>query len=254
MGAGKNKHHRKKRISKHVLEAEARKQQEETEGTSTSAEERKGTAADAPSTVSSDATTEQGVASARTTAKTKDPEVASSYLSLWEYDRTNGTKEWKFNKNTQSVRFVCFNEPTVFSVAKEQLSRNSISILLQWLLRHMYESDKVSKNTFALLVEYLSQGGGGVRARVEEDAKSRAWRYKEWEKNQPRDEGKDAEDAGVANDVQQNDGDTSNAKDAQSSHSTSWVQLDGHSKRKEYKRARKVIDALKSGRKESEKK
>ena len=84
----------------------------------------------------------------------KDPEEASSYLSLWKHDR-NGA--WKFNKNTQS-----------------------------WLLRHMYDHVRVSKTSIATLVEYvLSSAGGGdgvMKCRTMEDAKRRARRYKKWEK------------------------------------------------------------------------
>ena len=84
----------------------------------------------------------------------KDPEEASSYLSLWKHDR-NGA--WQFNKNTQS-----------------------------WMLRHIYDHVRVSKTSFTTLVEYLlSSAGGGdgvMKSRTMEDAKRRARRYKEWEK------------------------------------------------------------------------
>jgi len=205
MGAGKNKSHRKKRISKHVIQAEERRKQTEVEkqlllaaenGTSTT-----------PSTPSTP--TEEKIESTSNT-KTKDPEEAASYLTLWKYDQINNTKSWKFNKNTQS-----------------------------WLQRHMYEGDKVSKTTFATLVDYLTQGGDRLISRVEEDAKMRARRYKEWEKkkeNSTIDE--------TAAETKEERKSTSSADDI------TWNNLDDHDKRKEYKRARKVLDSIKATREE----
>jgi len=151
MGAGKSKRHRKKRISKHVIESQTRKKQEDAEKKLLAASERDG---GETSTTTDDAvaTSNESKKSNKNT-KTKDPEEAASYLSLWNLDRNSKStaKNWKFNKNTQS-----------------------------WLLRHMYDFDKVSKATFATLVDYVCQGGEKTRLRVEEDAKRRARRYKDW--------------------------------------------------------------------------
>mmetsp|Transcript_324 Transcript_324/g.631 ORF Transcript_324/g.631 Transcript_324/m.631 type:complete len:224 (-) Transcript_324:45-716(-) len=218
MGAGKNKNHRKKRISKHVLEAQALKKQTETENELLSAAERKGTADGAPSAVTTNATAEQEAATTEKSvpkSKTRDPEVASSYLSLWNYDRTNNTKTWKFNKNTQS-----------------------------WLLRQMYDFDKVSKATFAILVDYLCQGGDGARSRVEEEAKRRARRYKEWEKKAQQEEEEEKGDIDETEEAKEKT--ESKDKVIQSAEDVVWKDLDDHDKRKEYKRARKVLDALKA--------
>mmetsp|Transcript_12650 Transcript_12650/g.27269 ORF Transcript_12650/g.27269 Transcript_12650/m.27269 type:complete len:232 (+) Transcript_12650:85-780(+) len=231
MGAGKNKNHRKKRISKHVLEAEQRKKQKEVENQLLAAADRKETGAPStasPATASNNDTPQQGVAdsngkvviSPASSLKIKDPAEASSYLTLWNYDRKNNTKQWKFNKNTQS-----------------------------WLLRHMYDFDKVSKATSNLLVEYLCEGGARLRSRVEEDAKMRARRYKEWEKKQQQQQGK--EEGGDTNEAE-GKGVESKEKATQSSEDASWNGLDDHDKRKEYKRARKVLDALKKTEKEVE--
>ena len=83
----------------------------------------------------------------------KDQKEASLYLSLWKLDRKPGGS-WKFNENSQS-----------------------------WLLQHMYDHVKVSKSSFATLVEYVSSAGGDavMKSRTIEDAKRRARRYKEWE-------------------------------------------------------------------------
>ena len=232
MGAGKNKSHRKKRISKHVLDAQDRKKQEEIEKKLLSAAEGGGepsasatsdvVAKNAKANQASSSDSKQEVTSS-SSSKTKDPEEAASYLSLWNYDKTNNTKQWKFNKNTQS-----------------------------WLLRHMYDFDKVSKATFALLVEYLCQGGEGARSRVEEDAKWRARRYKEWEKKGQQQSSKED---GV--DSESKDENTEEKTDKKKESTTTdgdkaWNVLDDHDKRKEYKRARKVLDSLKATRKSEE--
>jgi hypothetical protein len=201
MGAGKSKRHRKKRISKHVIESQTRKKQEDAEKKLLAASERDG---GETSTTTDDAvaTSNESKKSNKNT-KTKDPEEAASYLSLWNLDRNSKStaKNWKFNKNTQS-----------------------------WLLRHMYDFDKVSKATFATLVDYVCQGGEKTRLRVEEDAKRRARRYKYWEKK---------------GDTEQDD-DADEKKDSTlSPDDKDWNQLDDHDKRKEYKRARKVLDSLK---------
>ena len=205
MGAGKNKSHRKKRISKHVIQAEERRKQTEVEKQLLlAAENGTSTTPSTPSTPTEEKTEPTN------NAKTKDPEEAASYLTLWKYDQTNNTKSWKFNKNTQS-----------------------------WLQRHMYEGDKVSKTTFATLVDYLMQGGDRLLSRVEEDAKMRARRYKEWEKkkeNSTTDE--------TTGETKEDSKSTSAADD------TTWNNLDDHDKRKEYKRARKVLDSIKATREE----
>ena len=273
MGAGKNKSHRKKRISKHVLQAEERRKIADVEkklvdGAAAAEKKRKKEkngsgviVADdpddstSPKTMASNASTELLASSSSSSSssspavvmaakKTKDPNEASSYLSLWKYDRSTTTKEkdqnkqWKFNKNTQS-----------------------------WLLRHMYNPTKVSKHTFALLLEYLQNGENnvGVQNRVLEEAKFRARRYKEFEKqiqqqqhSEILQEKEGMENVGVqGKEKNPQDDDTINKREGErteissvSKHvvgvdSTLWKEMDEHEKRKEYKRARKVLDAFK---------
>jgi hypothetical protein len=206
MGAGKSKRHRKKRISKHVVESQTRKKQEDAEKQLLAASEGDG---GETSTTTDDAAVPSNVSKKSTkNTKKKDPEEAASYLTLWNLDRNSEstTKNWKFNKNTQS-----------------------------WLLRHMYDFDKVSKSTFATLVDYLCQGGEKTRLRVEEEAKRRARRYKDWEKKQQK-EGDTEQDDDVADEEKES---------TPSPDDKDWNQLDDHDKRKEYKRARKVLDSLK---------
>ena len=202
MGAGKNKRHRKKRISKHVVESQTRKKQEDAEKQLLAASK-----GDGETSTPDDATPNETKKSTRNT-KTKDPAEAASYLTLWSLDRNSEstTKNWKFNKNISS-----------------------------WLLRHMYDFDKVSKSTFATLVDYVCEGGEKTILRVEEEAKRRARRYKEWEKKQQKDGGTNQDDAA----------DNSNDASISSPDDETWNQLDDHDKRKEYKRARKVLDSIK---------
>ena len=205
MGAGKNKSHRKKRISKHVIQAEERRKQTEVEKQLLLAAEN-GTSSTTPSETPTEEKTET-----TSNTKTKDPEEAASYLTLWKYDQTNNTKSWKFNKNTQS-----------------------------WLQRHMYEGDKVSKTTFATLVDYLTQGGDRLLSRVEEDAKMRARRYKEWEKKKESSTSETTADGSTKEE----------SKSTSAADDITWNSLDDHDKRKEYKRARKVLDSIKASREE----
>jgi hypothetical protein len=210
MGAGKNKSHRKKRISKHVLEAEERKKQ-------TQLEDKLISAAEGGGDISTETIPAPQPESAKGNSKVKHPEEAALYLTLWNQDRNNKTGAWKFNKNTQS-----------------------------WLLRHMYNSDKVNKTTFGLLVEYICQGGDGTRCRVEEDAKSKALRYKEWEKRE-----QDKGGNGDENDKKESSQQDKKAGKLSDQNEEVWAQLNEHDKRKEYKRARKVMDALKAVREEA---
>lgn len=265
MGAGKNKSHRKKRISKHVLQAEERRKIADVEnklvdGVETTKKNASAAATaaanandDSSSPKTLNASTDPSLPSTSSAPplvkKTKNPQEVSTYLSLWKYDQTNKNnsssnmnKQWKFNKNTQS-----------------------------WLLRHMYNPIKVPKHTFALLVEYLLHGresNEGVTNRVLEDAKFRARRYKEFEKQQQQQEEQSrekeimaekvgAEECGVQDDIINNNNKEEGKEINRSSSSTpskkavevaldlTWKEMDEHEKRKEYKRARKVLDAFK---------
>ena len=164
--AAKNKARKKKRISKHVLDAQKSKD-------------------------SKDIPPKKKKEAAET--KQKDPHEASNYLKLWKDHKA----AWKFNKNTQS-----------------------------WLIRHMYAADHVNKTTFGLLLEYLREGPEVLATRILHDARRRALRYKDFEKQkeeQAKPSGAQGEETKISVDE-------------------AWDKLDDHGKRKEYKRARKVID------------
>ena len=205
-GSGKNKVRRKKRISKHVQDAEERRKNNKVaggEGESTQEQQQ-----------------QKEASSARKNSKganrhVKDPAEAAAYLSSWKH-REAGSG-WRFNKNTQS-----------------------------WLLRHMYETDKCTKATFTLLVEYLVGCQGTTRRRLREDAARRALRYKEYERKSKSTD-PDEKAADVGNDA----GDAEEAKEKKKETSDEatdearFIALDDHDKRKEYKRARKILDTIK---------
>jgi hypothetical protein len=151
-------------------------------------------------------------------SKTKDPVETASYLSAWKHREAGGA--WKFNKNTQS-----------------------------WLIRHMYETDKVAKATFEVMLEYLAGLPSNQKGRVIEVAEQRAVRYKDFEKtlNEKKDEAVKVAPE-TPKEEEKVDGDKSPAKsselDGGEDDETRWKKLDEHEKRKEYKRARKILDSL----------
>lgn len=207
-GSGKNKVRRKKRISKHVQDAEERRKNSKVTG---GGEGEQPQQKDQQQKEASNAKKKNKGANRHV----KDPAEAASYLSAWKH-REAGSG-WRFNKNTQS-----------------------------WLLRHMYETDKCNKQTFTLLVEYLVGCQGTTRRRLREDAARRALRYKEYEKKSQSNDAKEKEGSGS------NDGDgAGEAKDQKKEVSDDgtdearWAALDDHDKRKEYKRARKILDTIK---------
>ena len=112
---------------------------------------------------------------------------------------------WKFNKNTQS-----------------------------WLCRNMYDVDKVPKAVFSLLMEYIEGLKGFTRDWVNEDAVRQVLRYKAWEKKQS-DDGDDASEE----DTNKEDDEEKKEDDAR------FAALNDHEKRKEYKRSRQVVQAIK---------
>mmetsp|Transcript_29360 Transcript_29360/g.28231 ORF Transcript_29360/g.28231 Transcript_29360/m.28231 type:complete len:206 (-) Transcript_29360:1915-2532(-) len=148
----------------------------------------------------------------------KDPAEATAYIMAWKHNRKEGG--WKFNTNNQA-----------------------------WLIRHMYEPEQVTKTAFSILMEYfVDLKGKKPRARVIADATRRALRYKKWDGEQKGTEGdsaapkKDEESKDTTeddNDGQQQEGDEN--QDA-----TLWSALSDADKRKEYKRARKVLETVKA--------
>ena len=199
MGAGKNSARRRKRISKHVLEAKEKRTKEDETLVTTSTPMASGSIAHSKRRSSKNITHE------------KDPIEAHAYLSSW-FNRNLGTGVWKFNKNTQS-----------------------------WLVRHMYDAEKVKKETFTYLIQYIAESPieGGLKQRALDDARRRATRYREWEKNQPTETTETTQQqiikAAAAPDARNNPDEMGEKR---------WEELNAHDKRKEYKRARKLIEGL----------
>jgi hypothetical protein len=146
----------------------------------------------------------------------KDPMEAAGYLSSWQQRTKDAASPWKFNKNTQS-----------------------------WLIRHMYETDKVAKGPFSILTDYLEGlEGKTTRVRIRAEASSRALRYKDYEKK--RDAGNENEqDDKKPDDSEEVTKKTGMTKEEQDEDALRWKKLDDHDKRKEYKRARKVLEVMK---------
>lgn len=163
---------------------------------------------------------------------TKHPEEAASYLTQWKASKNNGSSSWKFNKNTQS-----------------------------WLIRHMYEVDKVPKSTFLLLLEYLEGlEGKSIIDRMRIDATRRCRRHKEYCKNSidssiSEKKGETEVDAGNRGDINETSSEKSTITKKKAIDSKAeleyeqalWSKLDDHEKRKQYKRARKILDLIKKG-------
>lgn len=172
---------------------------------------------------------------------TKHPGEAASYLTQWEASKsedpsTRASSSWKFNKNTQS-----------------------------WLIRHMYEVEKVPKPTFLLLLEYLDGlEGKFIIDRMRIDASRRCRRYKEYCKSNT--QTSTLENTGEINkktenqqylnekndDLEKKKKETGITRTAMAdqkaeleNEEAQWNKMDDHEKRKQYKRARKILDLLK---------
>lgn len=140
----------------------------------------------------------------------KDPSEAANYLVLWKKERS----AWKFNKNTQS-----------------------------WLIRHMYEAEKVAKQPFETLLEYLEEYQG--KERLVREASRRILRYKEYEKETS--ENKEASESSEQKESAEPTPEADLKGDEDEAYEQArWKALSDHDKRKEYKRARKVVEVLKS--------
>mmetsp|Transcript_33631 Transcript_33631/g.100315 ORF Transcript_33631/g.100315 Transcript_33631/m.100315 type:complete len:231 (-) Transcript_33631:2757-3449(-) len=184
---GKKKVKKKKKVSKHVIAAREKESQD------VQADEEEGKQEGTPSTSAAPSKKKLKKKQLRRAQRhIKDPKEAAAYLSSWKH-RDSGEGVWKFNKNTQS-----------------------------WLIRNMYDKDKLAKAPFADLLEYLQGLNKGItRMRMRDDAERRAMRYKQWEKS----------------------GNDSNIRVEDEDHEE-WAALDDGGKRKEYKRARQVLDML----------
>jgi hypothetical protein len=214
---------KKKRISKHVLHSKQQGADEEQGG---------GGGGDQAQQQSSVSTADKPTQVPQTSKNkhVKDPEEAATYLQDWKESKTMAKSSWKFNKNTQS-----------------------------WLIRHMYQVDKVPKREFELLMEYLEGlQGSTTKSRIVADATRRAKRYKELAKKMEENEGEkkksdgdgggdedDEKSTGGADQARGSNKDLSLTKEEMEYEENRWLKLSDHDKRKEYKRARKILDLIK---------
>jgi hypothetical protein len=146
----------------------------------------------------------------------KDPVDVEGYLLAWKEqqdlssddgcsDRVGVTK-WKFNKNTQS-----------------------------WLIRHLYDATKISKSLFAIAVQYFMKSNINVQKRLRDDATQRAIQYQQQHHQQENEMSNHTKDG-------KNNEDEENTK--QNDAEDSPELLLEKNRRKEYKRARKILDSL----------
>jgi hypothetical protein len=150
----------------------------------------------------------------------KDPSEVTTYLVAWKEQR----QDWKFNKNTQS-----------------------------WLLRHCFNDSKLNKATFALFLEYAAGLQGQSKIWAYKEATRRAKRYKDYEANNSESAIVTSATATASEKVEANiETNPTNEKQVDNKEEekealdeqAQWQALDYHAKRKEYKRARKVLDVL----------
>lgn len=174
---------------------------------------------------------------------TKHPDEAASYLTQWKASKSEDTSirarsSWKFNKNTQS-----------------------------WLIRHMYEVDKIPKSTFLILLEYLEGlEGKFIIDRMRNDALRRCRRHKEYCKSNSVSltagiqEGEAVENENRGDAIEDDDDEvegkiakltttstTAETKSELEHEEALWQKMDDHEKRKQYKRARKILDLVRKG-------
>ena len=146
----------------------------------------------------------------------KDTSEAATYLQGWK-ENQSGKSGWKFNKNTQS-----------------------------WLIRHMYEADKIPKGIFALLQEYLSGiEGKATKSWIRSEASRRALRYKNYEK-MTRTKGGENEDTKPDSTAKTENKSTAGLTQSEDDRvdEARWNNLSDHDKRKEYKRARQILETI----------
>lgn len=226
---------KKKRISKHIQKANKDRASLEKARSTDPALAATSEPVPEPSPVGKTANNKPKKSPGKANSTIKDVKEAAGYVSNWKSHR----QEWKFNKNTQS-----------------------------WLIRHMYESDKVSKGSFGILLEYLGGlQGTGAKERIMQEATRRALRYKKYSET---DNTTVVVKAEADEDVDMKDESTKEVQFAENTKAaaesteaatkkkkskkvtvapedeqTLWEALGDHDKRKEYKRARKVLEELK---------
>lgn len=217
----KKKKGKKRRISKHIAEAVAKKNNKAPNNVDDE------TPKNNTSTGTADAAKNPVVVQKnkrRKMSAVKDPAEAAAYLVAWQKQQQKQSKGgsesssscWKFNKNTQS-----------------------------WLIRHMYEADKVSKGNFLVMLDYLKAGDQNTIQRCREDATRRALRYQKLSGSSAPSTTEDVDKSPEVAATKPADGvDGAVASRPAEDEEERWNKLGEHEKRKEYKRAHKVLEQL----------
>jgi WKF domain len=224
---------KKRRISKHIVNSRLKSSQDGTEVVSedVSSAPAPATRADSPNVVK-----KRKLSTKR--RHVKDPTDVAGYLTAWKScddekqnkstTSSSSQSSWKFNKNTQS-----------------------------WLIRHLYDGSKVTKTVFTDALLYFGKANDAVQLRLRQDATMRALRYQQYINSSKESSGSNlhcagTNDGGLSHDS--NDPDSTRGAIANEISkadfidslldNTQWSQLDEHDRRKEYKRARKVLETL----------
>jgi hypothetical protein len=233
---------KKRKISKHILDAKLKSTTSTTTTTTTTSSD--GTSNNShnvpivPSiTASPSATTKNKKQRTSNQRQVKDPMDVEGYLLSWQkhhheqqqhqqeqkntsYENSNGTAKssniWKFNKNTQS-----------------------------WLIRHLYDSTKINKSMFTIALEYFQNSNHtNMIQRLQNDAIQRAIQYQEGIKNNSSNSTIDNSNDN-SNTKTTDVTDDNNNKTAMDPDNNDEATQQSQQKRKEYKRARKILDTLK---------
>jgi len=221
---------KKKHRSKHIIEAQKQQEQEAANRAANNGGEGEDieTTTNMNTNTNTNSTPNKKKKKSKGATPTKDfANEAISYLSLWneqQKESNNENKIWKYHKNTQT-----------------------------WLFKSMYKIDKVSKASFAILMEYMKNlQGESTKEWVRKEAYQRALRYKQYEEQSKKKDNDDdsnndtTEDNGEAKDSANDTTTTSSSSEFSKEENERWAKLDDHEKRKEYKRARKVIEIISS--------
>jgi WKF domain len=223
--AATKKKGKKRRISKHMVNARLKSTQDGTEPT--------------PALVAN-AESLTVVKKQKISSKlkhVKDPTDVAGYLTAWksctdekQNDSTppfSSKSSWKFNKNMQS-----------------------------WLIRHLYDGSKVSKAVFTDALLYFGKANDAVQLRLRQDATLRAFRYQKYISSTKESYVSNSQSIGTIVDGPEKDSKNNDASSSRGSNineeksktvstgDAQWLELNDHDRRKEYKRARKVLDTL----------
>ena len=145
--------------------------------------------------------------------RTKDPVDVEGYLMAWKEQRDLSSDDISISRVVATTW---------------KFNKNTQS----WLIRHLYDATKISKSLFAIALQYFLKSNINVQKRLRDDATQRAIQYQ-----------RQQQEKGLTNnsfDGKNNDNDNANENEAEELPEM----LLEKNQRKEYKRARKILDAL----------